>query len=86
MIHAWIQELVQGVQVHLPENSSDNVVFSPQLILQRVSNGYSKENYYFLRFPRGSNFFKGGGGGQLFPEVGGGGGPNANFYINSYNL
>ena len=68
------RDYCKGVQVFLPENSSDNVVFcffSPQLILQRVSNGYFKENYYFLRFQRGPNFFN--WGGATFP---GGGGPD----------
>ena len=35
-----------------------------------MSNGYFRENYYFLRFQRGSDFP--GGGGQLFPGSGGG--------------
>ena len=66
-----------------PENRSDNVFFcflfvcffvSPQLILQflqRVSNGYFKENYNFPRFQRGPTFawgyyfFQGGGGVQM---------------------
>ena len=34
-------------------------------VLQRVSNGYFKENYIFLRFQRGSNVFQGGGGGGV---------------------
>ena len=72
------------VQVQLPENGSDNVVLFCFLV-QRVSNGYFKENYYFLRFQRGSNFFKTGGEGESnFFQVGGG--SNANFYRNPYNL
>ena len=42
-----------GVQASLSDNRSDNVFFRPQLILQflqRVSNGYFKENYNFPRF------------------------------------
>ena len=35
-----------------------------QHVLQRVSNGYFKENYKFSRFQRGSNIFQ---GVQLFP-------------------
>ena len=34
-------------------------------VLQRVSNGYLKENYNFPRFQRGSNIFQGGGGGGV---------------------
>ena len=58
---------------------------SPRLILQFtevVQWFYCRENYTFQRierggqhFPVGSNFFQGGGGD-----------PNANFYINPYNL
>ena len=57
--------------------------FSPQLILQftkGVQWFYNRENYPFLRIQRGSNFFQ---GVQIFP---GGGGPNAYFYRNPYNL
>ena len=32
-------------------------------VLQRVSNGYFKDNYYFPRFQRGVQHFLGGGGG-----------------------
>ena len=55
---------------------------SPQLILQflqRVSNGYFKENYNFPRFQRGPTF----AWGYNFFQ---GGGPNAYFYRNPYNL
>ena len=41
-------------------------------VLQRVSNGYLKENYNFPGFQRGPTFSRGGGGG----------GPNASFYRN----
>ena len=41
------------------------------IVLQRVSNGYFKEHYYFLRFQKGSNFFK---GDPTFSAVEGGGG------------
>ena len=47
-------------------------------VLQRVSNGYFKENYNFPRFQRGSNIYQGGGV-QLFQ-----GDPKANFYRNGY--
>ena len=59
----------RGVQVRLPERSSDNFFFCPTCftVLQRVSNGYFKENYHFLRFKRGSNIFQ---GVQLFPGCG----------------
>ena len=74
------RDYCQGVQVHLPENSSDNVVFcffSPQLILQFYRGCpmvISKKTIIFKGFRGGSNFFK--GGGQLFPWRGGGGGSN----------
>ena len=42
---------------------------------------YYRENYTFPRIQRGSNIFQ---GVQLFSR--GGGGPNANFYRNPYNL
>ena len=76
--HARIQEFLPrcvcvcvgggGVQVQLPEISSDNVFFliiylfffSALLILQRVSNGYFKENNNFPRFQRGPTFSGGG--------------------------
>ena len=60
-----------GVQARLSENSSE-VFFSFFLILnfteyitvlQRVSNGYFKEDYTFPWFQRESNIFQGGGGG-----------------------
>ena len=44
---------------------------------------YYRENYTFPRLQRGSNIFHGGGV-QLFQ--GRGGGPNANFYRNPFNL
>ena len=43
------------------QKSSDNLFFSPQLILQSQMVNF-KENYHFSRFPRGSNIFQGGGG------------------------
>ena len=48
-----------------------------------------KENHHFSRFQRRSNIFQGGGGVQLFPGVGGGGGSNCLFPIEThitYNL
>ena len=53
--------------------------FSPQLILQSQIVNF-KVNYHFSRFLRGSNIFQGGGGVQLFPGWGrGGGGSNCLF-------
>ena len=46
------------------KKSSDNLFFSPLLILQSQMVNF-KENYHFSRFPRGSNIFQGGGV-QLF--------------------
>ena len=57
--------------------------FSPQLILQfteGVQWFYYRENYTFPRIQRDPTFFR---GGFTFFQ---GGGPNANFYRNSYNL
>ena len=42
------------------KKSSDNLFFSPQLILQSHMVNF-KENYHFSRFLRGSNIFQGGG-------------------------
>ena len=84
------RDYCQGVQVHLPENSSDNVVFcffSPQLILQFYRGCpmvISKKTISFKQ--RGSNFFKGGGWGGRATFSMGGGGPMGNFYRNPYNL
>ena len=69
----------QGVQVHLPENSSDNVVFlffSPQLILQFYRGCQmviSKKTIIFKSFRGGSTFSRGEGN---FFHGGGGGGSN----------
>ena len=78
----------RGVQALLPENSSDNVFFRPQLILQfysGLSMVYFKENYHFPRFQRGSNIFQGGPsfsrGGPTFSR-----GLNAYLYRNPQNL
>ena len=60
-----------GGQSQSNKKSSDNVFFSPQLILQK-SNGQFQRNLSLSRFQRGSNTFQ---GVQLFPE--GGGGPIA---------
>ena len=49
---------------------SDNLFFSPQLILQSQMANF-KENYHFSRFLRGSNIFQGGGGGSDFFQGGG---------------
>ena len=80
--HARIQGILPGgVQAQLPENSSDNVSFflSVLNLFYSLTEGVQwlfKENYHYPRFQRGV---------QLLPG-GGGGGPNANFYRNSYNL
>ena len=58
---------------------------SPRLILQFtevVQWFYCRENYTFQRIKRGANIFQ---WGPTFSR-GGGGDPNANFYINPYNL
>ena len=76
----------QGIQARPPENSSDNVFLVLNLFYSFTEGVqcFFKENYNFPRFQRGSNIFQEGGGVQLVP--GGGGGPNANFYRNGYNL
>ena len=78
------RDYCQAVQVQLPENSSDNVVFlfffSPKLILQRMSNGYSKRKLLFSKVSEGVQLFQWGGGATF--SRGGGGGPNAHFYRN----
>ena len=59
-----------GVQAQLPERTALTTffwVFSPQHILQRVSNSYFKENYNFPRFQRGPAFSR---DGATFPERG----------------
>ena len=73
------RDYCQGVEVHLPENSSDNVVFFKSSI-------YLTEDVQWL-FQRKLLFSKvSGGGGNFFQWGGGGGGPNANFYRNPHNL
>ena len=54
----------QGGGVNLTK-ISDNLFFSPQLILQSQMVNF-KENYHFSRFLRGSNIFQGGGGSNFF--------------------
>ena len=85
--HVQIQEVLPGGGggPGLTVTSFFGVIFSPHLILQffqRVSNGYFKENYNFPKFQRESKIFQ---GSNLF-QGGGGGGPNAFFYRNPYNL
>ena len=53
------------------KKSSDNVFFSPQLILQK-SNGQFQRNLTFFKVPEGVQHFPGGGV-QLFSGGGGGG-------------
>ena len=74
----------RGVQARPPENSLDTVFLSstyftvnrggPMVLLQR--------RQYFSKDPERVQYFP--GGVQLFPW--GGGGSNANFYRNSYDL
>ena len=66
------------------KNSLDNVFLVLGLFysLQRWSNGFIAENYTFQRIERGANIFQ---WGPTFSR-GGGGDPNANFYLNPYNL
>ena len=52
--------------------SSDNVFFSPQLILQK-SNGQFQRNLSFFKVPEGVQHFPGEGGPTF--SRGGGGGP-----------
>ena len=58
------------------KKGSDNVFFSPQLILQKSKMVNFKEIYHFSRFQSGSNFFRGGGGG--------GGGSNCFFPLETH--
>ena len=77
----------QGFQAWRPENSLDNVFFSPQLTFQfteGVQRFYNRENYTFERSRGGPTFFRRGGGGGGFNFFHWG--PNANFYRNPYNL
>ena len=70
-----------GVQAQLPENSSDTIFFKSSTnftVLQRVSNGYLKENYNFSKVSEWVQHFPGGGGGgwgvgSNFFQRGGGG-------------
>ena len=66
------------------KNSLDNVFLVLGLFysLQRWSNGFIAERTILSKGSRGEPTFS--SGVQLFP--GGGGDPNANFYINPYNL
>ena len=65
---AQIQKILSGVQAHLTEKSSENVIFfSPQLILQFYRGGLMVSKVRE--------------GVQHFPGWGGGG-PNANFCRN----
>ena len=72
---------------HTARKQSGQRCFSSHLILQFTEGiqwFYYRENYTFPRIQRGLNIFQGGGGGEgsnFFQ-----GGPNANFYRNSFNL
>ena len=72
-------------QVSLTKKSSDNIFFSPQLILQK-SNGQFQRNLLFFKVPEGVQQFPGGGGGVQFFPVGGGGVQLLIPYRNQYNL
>ena len=79
--HARIQEFSSGGGGGSAPGQSDKKAlttfcFSPQLILQSQMVNF-KENYHFLRFLRGSNIFRGGGGGG--PTFSGEGGSNCLF-------
>ena len=82
------RDYCQGVQVHLPENSSDNVVFC-FLVLSLF---YSFTEGVQWLFQRKLLFLKVSEGVQLFQgeratfSMEGGGGPMGNFYRNPYNL
>ena len=74
-----------GVPVSTAQkNSLDNVFLVLGLFysLQRWSNGFIAERTILSKGSRWGPTFS--SGVQLFP--GGGGDPNANFYINPYNL
>ena len=68
-----------------------SVLFSPQLILQRGSNGFIAETTILILYQgsRGGPLSSRGGDVKLFPGGGmanffQGGGPNANFFRNPY--
>ena len=70
------RDYCQGVQVHLPENSSDNVVFCFLVLslFYSFTEGVQwvfQRKLLFLKVSEGVQFFQGGGG-QLFPSRGGG--------------
>ena len=83
------RDYCQGVHVHLPENSSDNVVFLFFLVLSLF---YSFTEGVQWLFQRKLLFLKVSEGVQLFQgeratfSMGGGGGPMGIFYRNPYNL
>ena len=82
------RDYCQGVQVHLPENSSDNVGFCFLVLslFYSFTEGVQwlfQRKLLFLKVSEGVQLFQGGGG-QLFPWRGGG--PMGNFYRNPYNL
>ena len=67
--HARIQEFSSGGGGGGPgqsdKKSSDNVFFSPQLILQK-SNGQFQRNLSFFKVPERVRHFPGGGGSNFF--------------------
>ena len=65
----------QGGPGQSDKKSSDNVFFSPQLILQKSNGQFSKKSIIFPTFFRGVQHFPGGGGVQLLIP-----------YRNPYNL
>ena len=84
------RDYCQGVQVDLPENTSDNVVFCFLVLslFYSFTEGVQwlfQRKLLFLKVSEGVQLFQGGGGGggNFFH---GGGGPMGNFYRNPYNL
>ena len=79
------RDYCQGVQVHLPENSSDSVVFC--FLVLSFFYSFTEGDQWL--FQRKLLFFKVSEGVQLF-QVGRAafsmGGPMGNFYRNPYNL
>ena len=63
---------VRGGPGQSDKKSSDNISFSPQLILQK-SNGQFQRNLSFLKVPEGVQHFPGGGGGGGGPTFSRGG-------------
>ena len=87
--HARIQKISSGGvgegegRGQSDKKTSDNVLYSPQLILQK-SNGQFQRNLSFFKVLEGVQHFPGGwvgGGSNFFQGGGGGGGGNCLFPI-----